>query len=183
MKNFTDYEKENIKKELEKNLDYHKALLKAWEQVTRNYKKDGKPFQDLQKNFNNARVYNAAYSMVTTKEIRVDTCTKLNGYQHESIENRELAKYTKFTPDESRIIKKSFLEPYFYLTLDEIEIKIDEKKAYHAKRIAELEKAIRENKKDTERAEKILEYIEKELAKVNPDAASLYKEKLIRKYY
>ena len=92
MKNFTDYEKENIKKELEKNLDYHKALLKAWEQVTRNYKKDGKPFQDLQKNFNNARVYNAAYSMVTTKEIRVDTCTKLNGYQHESIENRELAK-------------------------------------------------------------------------------------------
>ena len=49
MKNFTDYEKENIKKELEKNLDYHKALLKAWEQVTRNYKKDGKPFQDLQK--------------------------------------------------------------------------------------------------------------------------------------
>lgn len=183
MKNFTDYEKENIKKELEKKLDYHKALLEAWQKVTRNYKKDGKPFQDLQKNFNNARVYNKAYSMKPEKEIRVDTCTKLNGYINESVDNCELAKYTKFTPDESRIIKESFLEPYFYLTLEEIEAKIEERKAYHEKRIAELEKAIKENKKDNERAEKILEYIEKELAKVNPDAASLYKEKLIRKYY
>lgn len=184
MKQFTDYEKENCKKTLEKKLDYHKSLLAAWQKVTRNYKKDGKPFADLAKNFCGVSVYNAKYTLQSgVKELTVTTQSEKNGYISEYIETSELVKYTKLHPAADRIIKESFLEEYFILTPDELTEKIEAKKEYHAGRIAELEKAIKENDRDNKTAEKLLETIAAALAKVNPDTASYYRENLIRNYY
>lgn len=184
MKKFTDYEKENCKKELEKKLDYHKSLLEAWSKVTRNYKKDGQPFADLAKNFSGVSVYNAKYTLQSgVKELTVCTQSQKNGWISEYIETSELKKYTKLNPSEDRIIKESFLEEYFLLTPDELSEKIEAKKEYHAGRVAELEKAIKENAKDNKTAEKLLEAIDAALAKVSPDAASFYKSNLLRNYY
>ena len=183
MKQFTDYEKTKTRENLEKQLDYHKSLVTAWKKVTRNYKKNGEPFADLAKNFNGVSISNARYSLKPEKEITVFTQTEKNGYQSESINNADLVKYSNIKPDESRIIKEPCLEPYFYLTIDEISGKIAEKIETHEKRIAELEKAIRENNKDNSIMEKLLDTIAAELAKVNPDTARIYRKKLIRNYY
>lgn len=183
MKQFTDYEKTKTRENLEKQLDYHKSLATAWEKVTRNYKKNGEPFADLAKNFNSVSISNARYSLKPEKEITVCTQTEKNGYQSESISNADLVKYSNIKPDESRIITEPCLEPYFYLTIDEIGVKIAEKIEIHEKRVAELEKAIRENDKDNNIMEKLLETIAAELAQVNPDTASFYKSEIIRKYY
>ena len=182
-KAYTDYEKENTRKQLEKELDLHESLLAAWEKVTRNYKKNGGTFSNLAKNFNGATLYKRNYSLVDEKELSVCTATKKSGYQTEAIGNKELVKYSDINPDESRIIKESFLEPYFYLTADEMQQRIDETKERHKRRIAELTKALNELDKDNETAEKMLEMIKDFLASVNPDTASIFREKLIRNYY
>lgn len=180
---FTDYQKAETKKALERDLDLHESLLKAWQKVTRIYKKNGEPFANLGKNFEGAKFYDENYTLIKGKELTVTTQTAKNGYQSEAIRDYELAKYTKFNPDESRIIKESFLEPYFYLTADEMEKKIKEKIEYHETRVVELTKALTENDKDNETAAQILKTITEMLATVNPDAARIYREKLIRNYY
>jgi len=183
MKSFTDYEKSEVKKELEKKLDYHKSFFEAFGKITRNYKKDGKPFENLAKNFNGCTVQNESYALAPGKELVICIQTQKNGYQSETIKNKETVRYSNITPDASRIIKEPMLEPYFYLTVDELETRINEQKAYHARRVDELEKAIKENDRDNATAEQLLASIYKTLESVNPDAASIYKEKLLRKIY
>jgi len=184
MMTFNDYNREKVMERLEKQLDYHETMLEAWSKVTRNYKKNGEPFADLAKNFSGLNVYNARYTLQTNvKELSITAMSNKNGYITEYIENTELVKYTKLNPTPDRIIKESYLEEYFYLTPDELTDKIKTKIEYHAGRIEALKKAIRENKKDNKVMEKLLDTITKELAKVNPDAASYYKEELIHKYY
>lgn len=183
MKQFTDYEKTETRKALEKKLDYHRAFFQGWNAVTRNYKKDGKPFENLIKNFNGLTIHNKAYSLIPGKELTMCVQTDKSGYQTETIDNYELVKYSDIKPDDNRIIDEPCLEKYFYLTADEIENKINKRKEYHARRINELEKAIKENDRDNETAAALLDYIRATLEKVNPDAASIYKEKLIRNFY
>lgn len=180
----TDNQKNETMTKLEKELDLHESLCKAWQGVTRNYKKNGEPFANLQQNFNGLTVSGASYSLhANEKELSVTTKTNRSGYQSESIHNTELAKHTRFEVDESRIIKESYLEPYFFLTVDELQTLIDEKINYHLKRVSDLKKAIEENEKDNKIIENILEYMGKEFEKINPDTAQIFKASIIRNYY
>lgn len=136
---------DEIKTELAKRLDAAETLRAAWEKVERCRKKDGSDFVALAKNFKNAGVYDSQYSMVPEKEIRVFGFSKFSGYVDDSVRNRELARYSKREVSADRIKKESFLEPYFYLTVDEIFEEIAAKIAYYTRRVeiltAELKKA------------------------------------------
>lgn len=186
MSRLTDYEQDQTRKKLEKDLDYNLALMNAWKNVTRNYKKNGEPFAALKQNFNGAGVYDAKYSMHSNeKEISVSANTQLSGWISDSISNSALARYDKerFNPSEDRIINETLLEPYFYLTVDEIETRIKDKIKYYEGRVEELKKALDDLNKDIDIMNNLLDYMSKEIAKMSPDAASYFKDKVIRHYY
>lgn len=184
MKQFTEYEKNENMQKLEKDLDYHTSLRNAWKEVTRNYKKDGKPFSNLAKNFNGLYVSNSRYSLHEgEKELSVHICSNRNGYISEDITNCETVQYSKFSPSADRIIKVSCVKDYFFLTVDEIESKIKDRIAYHENRIAKINKAIADSEHDNEILSNLMDYIEQELKKVNSDTASNFKSKVLRNYY
>ena len=62
---------EDIKKELTSTLKEHEALLQAWNNVNRLYKKDGSSFSVLSKNFENANIQDESYSIYPAKVIKV----------------------------------------------------------------------------------------------------------------
>lgn len=186
MKALTTYEQEQARKKIEKDLDYNKSLLEGWQKVTRNYKKDGKPFANLKQNFNNVYIKNSISSLhPEEKEICISVCSNMSGYLSDWITNSALIRYEgeEFKPSEDRIIKESFLEPYFYLTTDEIEIKINKKIEYYSRRIEELNKALEALNKDLETMTNLLEYMAGEISKMSPEAATYFKREILRNYY
>lgn len=135
---------DTIKTELEKRIDWAETLKAAWEKVGRCRKKDGTDFVALAKNFTNCRVYDAQYTMAPEKEIRINGLSKYSSYVSDDIKNRELYKYSKRKDkiDPDRVIKESFLEPYFYKTVDEIFEDIEGKIKYYAEYIAKLQREL-----------------------------------------
>lgn len=183
-KTMSNYEMSQAKSKLERDLDRNISLLNAWKSVTRNYKKNGESFANLKQNFNGVTVCAAPYSMHDKeKEIHVNTKSNLNGYISDFISNSECVRYSSLNPSEDRIIKESFLEPYFYLTADEIQEKINIKIAYYEKRVQELNVAIDGLNQDLEIMANLLDTMANEISKMNCDMASWFKENIIRKYY
>lgn len=132
---------EDIKKELTSTLKEHEALLQAWNNVNRLYKKDGSSFSVLSKNFENANIQDESYSIYPAKVVKVFICFE-GKYYKEEINCTQLVKYAKRKIDESRIIHESCLEDRYDLTVDEIFEEIELKKEYHKKRIEELNKQL-----------------------------------------
>ena len=132
---------EDIKKELTSTLKEHEALLQAWNNVNRLYKKDGSSFSILSKNFENATIQDESYSIYPTKVVKVFICCE-GKYYNEEINCTQLVKYSQRKVDESRIIHASYLEDRYNLTVDEIFEEIELKKEYHKKRIEELNKQL-----------------------------------------
>ena len=132
---------EDIKKELTSTLKEHEALLQAWNNVNRLYKKDGSSFSMLSKNFENATIQDESYSIYPAKVVEVFICCE-GKYYNEEIKCTQLVRYSQRKVDESRIIHESFLEDRYNLTVDEIFEEIELKKEYHKKRIEELNKQL-----------------------------------------
>ena len=132
---------EDIKKELTSTLKEHEALLQAWNNVNRLYKKDGSSFSVLSKNFENATIQDESYNIYPAKVIEVFICCE-GKYYNEEIKCTQLVRYSQRKVDESRIIHESFLEDRYNLTVDEIFEEIELKKEYHKKRIEELNKQL-----------------------------------------
>lgn len=135
---------EDIKKEFEKRIDNHAALLEAWEKVERVTKKDGSDFKALSKNFNNATVIVNEFVLRPSKKIRVYGRTKRNDFVEDFVETTDLVKYSKRPVDAARILKESYLEPWYEKTVDEIFEDIETQKEYHRKAIEGYEKQIQE---------------------------------------
>jgi hypothetical protein len=132
---------EDIKKELTSTLKEHEALLQAWNNVNRLYKKDGSSFSILSKNFENATIQDESYSIYPAKVVKVFICCE-GKYYNEEINCTQLVRYSQRKVDESRIIHASYLEDRYNLTIDEIFEEIELKKEYHKKRIEELNKQL-----------------------------------------
>ena len=132
---------EDIKKELTRTLKEHEALLQAWNNVNRLYKKDGSSFSILSKNFENANIQDEPYSIYPAKVVEVFICCE-GKYYNEEIKCTQLVRYSQRKVDESRIIHESCLEDRYNLTIDEIFEEIELKKEYHKKRIEELNKQL-----------------------------------------
>lgn len=120
----TIYCKSDIARTLESYISEYESKIQLWKKVKRVYKKDGSNFKVLSKNFENAKIQNKTYSSYEDPEMIVSDWTQSAGYISDSIDLRELVKYSSLKPDEDRIIKVPYLEPYFFLTVDEIEKKI-----------------------------------------------------------
>lgn len=141
---------DELKTTLKKDIDKAETLLHAWEAVERVTKKDGGDFAALAKNFKNASVYDSGYSLVATKEITVSGWSQFSGWISDKIENREIARYSKRTVSDDRIIKETCLEPYFYKTVSEIFEDIETRKE-------QLKKQIADYKRDLENAKKLFD--------------------------
>ena len=150
---------EDIKKEFNKRIDEHETLLKAWEKVERLTKKDGTNFAILSKNFKNATVRNNEYSLRPDKQIHVYGITKNNAYIGEDISTTDHAdRYDGRAIAPERIIKESYLTPYYIKTVDEIFEDIEAKKEYHRKAIEGYKKQIEKSKEYYDKVnEKLLE--------------------------
>lgn len=167
----------DVKKTLTDYMEDYSAKIELWKNVKRVYKKDGKEFSVLSKNFENATICNIDYSIREDKEIRVSG--RINGvYVYDSIEIYPCVDTYKHDVDEARIIKRSFLNPYFIMTVDEIEIAI-------ADRIEMYEGYVKDLKDQLDKADDVfMEFkiaIDKAMDKMRKEAGnntSLYYETL-----
>ena len=121
------YSKEEIREKIKIDLMRHEAFAKKWSNVTRNYKKNGEPFANMQKNFNGADIRTKTYSTHSfEKEASVVVHTSPGGYSHDAINIYE----TVYCPAE-RIVK----DGYMVLTPDEVWERIQERVKFHKKHI------------------------------------------------
>lgn len=116
---------DNAKTEIMKTIDYYETLINAWKNVKRKTKKDGSSFAALAKNFENASVHDSSYSLRPCKEISVCGFSKYQGWITDKIETTDVVQYSIHNPAPERIIKETFLNPYFFKTVDEIFIDIE----------------------------------------------------------
>lgn len=117
---------ENLKTSYLNSIDTYECLLKEWESVTLNYKKDGGHYANLRQNFNGARVYQSRYSADPShKELSVTCMTNRSGYHSDSI----------------RLWNSSgdWRENDIPLTMEEILVKLEEHKEYLREYISEYQ--------------------------------------------
>ena len=133
----------DIKKNLEKEMDNATAFLTAWSAVTFPTKKDGKPFANMSKNINGAK-YTLKNYATQPGEYRLTVYTHSNssGYIHDEISCYELVTYLK---DADKIKKTynympklSMLEQVYKYDLDDIKKAVADRIKYHEKRIQSL---------------------------------------------
>lgn len=126
------YNLDGIKTALAKEIDRKKTLLNAWEKVTFATKKDGRPFQAMQKNIIGAKYNKQNYAMQDGEnELTVYAHSEKCGYIHESINCYVLVKYLQ---DEERKKKtqnyghkETFLEQVYIYDLDDIKKAISQR--------------------------------------------------------
>ena len=147
---------ENLKKELARRLIYQQAAKKAWANVEFLTKKDGSPFANLRQNFNNLSVTDEPYSL-RKNEKKLTVYFDANGWRYESISNTICVKYSQFKPEENRIIKERGLEPYFFLSIEEIKILINERIKYHDAQIVKISAELKNIDKKYKKFNKVLQ--------------------------
>ena len=137
---------EEVKKELQTYIIETEAIMNLWKQVKRKTKKDGTDFAVFSKNFENATY---GPDIVGNMAVKVHGYAGCYRYVEDEIGIRVVARYENtIKPDESRIINEPCLMPYFYLTVDEVFIKIAEK-------IKSCEDRIAEYRRQLEQAEEV----------------------------
>lgn len=119
----SDYQVNNILVEAKNSAEEYEALAQAFRSIKRLAKKDGSDFSIMSKNFEGCYFRDPRYtkSHANEKEIFVYTQTKSGRYVNAYIDNYAVVKYSDIKPDESRIIKESFYEPYFYYNANELQ--------------------------------------------------------------
>lgn len=134
---------EQIKNEFQKNIEECEAKIAAWENVKRVYKKDGSSFSTLSKNFENAKIEVVSYSVRNEKQIKVYGRTKSGKFFDDYFSIIPCVNTVKFEVAPERQIKESFLAPYFYLTVEEIEETIKQRVETYKEYIEDYEEQLR----------------------------------------
>ena len=137
------YNLDGIKTELKKEIALNETLLQAWKNVKIVTKKDGTPFAQMSRNFENAKYQGISYAMQAGEyELWAGGFCKLNGYVHDTIPCYNLVKYLK---DETMIAKtqnympkQSYLEQVYCFDIDDIKNAIANKIQYLEERIITL---------------------------------------------
>ena len=152
--------KDKIRMEMKDSIEMYEAKIRLWKNVKRLSKKDGSDFQNFGKNFENAE-YVRGRICSDDVELRVaDYGIRVAGnWVDDSLDIRQIVKYSKITPEENQIIKESYMEPYFYLTVDQtmqmIQIKIET-----------YEKMISEYKEQLEKLDSLYDYVKDSLTEI-----------------
>ena len=142
-----NYKLNEIITKLNYEIEQNKAFLIAWENVTFNIKKDGKPFQNMQKNISGASYHAISYSLQPGEyEITITAYVNKMGYMTDTISCYELIRYLK---DENKIKKLhnyqpkiTYLEQVYKYDLEDIKNAIQERITYRKNRIISLTKQI-----------------------------------------
>jgi len=142
-KNKMEKNLEQIKKELQNSIEECNAKIAAWENVKRVTKKDGSDFSTLSKNFENAKIVTADYSIRNEKQIRVSGWTENRKFVDDYFSIVPCVKNVKFEVAPDRQIKESFLEPYFYMTVEEIVEAIENRIAMWKEYVESYEEQLR----------------------------------------
>lgn len=124
---------EKKREELNKQIKINKAKINALESVVRVKKKDGTDFSTISKNFSSSnknvtvKIASNTYSLRSNAKKLV-----VYGYVDGIFVDEEIDispcidEHRCSTIDESRIIKESFIKPYYIMTVDEIEKAVGE---------------------------------------------------------
>lgn len=137
------YSKNDIRKKIENSIDEIRGRMEAWENVKRVYKKDGKPFKVLSKNFTNCFIGNNRWNDGKVIEVSY----YVNGYHRsDSVAitgvNKDGWKGTP--PEESELYKLYAKVPCFFdMNVDQVEeaisLCIERDKEYIAEHERELQ--------------------------------------------
>ena len=135
----------NLKKEKEK----FTAFAEAWEKVTFPVKKDGTPFQSMQKNIDGAKYTMESYAMQPGEyELTVYTHSATCGYIHDSIKVYNLVKYLKdpsmLAKTQNYMPEQSYLEQVYKYDIDDIKQAVAERAAYCRAYVADLDSMIKQ---------------------------------------
>lgn len=189
------FNKENLKKELEKRLDHHVSLLSAWKKVERQKTKAGKDFKIMSKNFTNCS-FEDKYNLGS--EIVVTTNSEKNGYISEGIRVEEhvqknrngkifytyndyskpIEKYdnnSKIELEEEELIDMNYYYVYLMDT-DFIEYLINNNILRHELKIEELKQQLATFEETCENIENLLLPAIEEVNKQDDDFRSVFME-------
>ena len=142
----TEYIIKTVSKDIEKQLAHDTAILEAWENVTYNTKKDGTPFQNLQKNINGAKVEKWLGSIQPGENvITVYAYTNKTGYINDQI--YAYAMYEDIAADDPRKAKTENLLPKITYLKQVYTYDIDDIKEAIANHIEYMKQTISDKKK------------------------------------
>lgn len=141
MKNY--YNLDGIKTMLRKEIAKNETLLEEWKKVKFVTKKDGTPFANMSRNFENAKYHKNDYVLQDGEyTLSVGGFCKLNGYVKDEILCYQLVKYLT---DEAMILKtqnympkQSYLEQVYCYDLNDIKKAVFDRIDHLEKRIITL---------------------------------------------
>lgn len=96
------YNLDSIKTHIKQEIDKYQCMKEAWENVAFPTKKNGEPFANMSKNFENA-FYNLSLGKALNPILKVNYHSNLNGYGNDVI---YLYTYEKYMKEENYIVKK-----------------------------------------------------------------------------
>lgn len=171
-------EKLTIKKE------YHENAILAWKNVKSCYKKNGEEFQNKNKWFIHAHFIKSDFSLIHESKLTVSFKVRC-GYESDSIVDTELIKYSDMAKnvDPERIIKESCIEPYFHLTMKELQKRIQERIKYHECMLLECHNALNEFNSKLELIKENLDNIESIVNNCNSVLKSVINYEILHKVF
>ena len=159
------YEKENQKKKIMKDICESKAILEAYKAIKRVYKKDGKPFAILSKNFEGCTIKASQYASQPGKN-QLWVYGYGNGCGHVS-DRIDLYSYVKDMKEEEikhdPIPKISMLKQLYAFDCDEIEEAIKREIVRLEKKVERLQNLYDNFDKITEKLEVAIENFRNEM--------------------
>lgn len=138
-----NYKVENMRKELENDMNRARALGAAWGAVVRNFTKSGAAFKVLSKNFTGCSFHAKSFS--PDPVVSVYTSATGCGYISDDLDVRiSLNRYNedKRPADAARVLRNSWGGEFFDMDAAELEDAIKARGAYWGRRAAELEKQL-----------------------------------------
>ena len=158
-----NYQIENKLNELQNRESYYTAAAAALKAITRNYKKNGEPFQNMKQNFNNCTIRTENYANITEeKELCVyfQSRGRYESYDIRLYENIGAYTDTDYTKKPGTIINRgNYLKKLYLYTVDEVAEIIAERIKQCEKYAAEYAEKIANIQEMETTAEKIREMV------------------------
>lgn len=158
-----NYQIEKKLNELQNRESYYTNAAKALKAITRNYKKNGEPFQNMKQNFNNCTIRTSSFANVTEeKELYVCfQCRKgYETYKFNLYETVNAYSQKDFSKLPGAIVERGkYLCPMYLYTAEEVAEKIAERIKQCEKYTAEYAEKIANIKEMESTAEKIREMV------------------------
>ena len=168
-----NYKLNDIIEKLNKSKNDYILKIELWKKVERVTKKDGTEFAVLSKNFKNARIVPATVSIRPAYEIQVNDFVS-GRYISDYFDITPIVRYYAGDVAPERIIKESFLEPYFNMNVEEIEKEIKRRIDKYTEYVKDYERQITEAERVFSKFSAAIETALKELKEEAGDNSSLY---------